>query len=283
MEFSIIVAVYNRPDYLWWCLKSLKHQNFKEFEVIVADDGSSGEKLEKIREYIEYFKNFYPIKYVWHEDKGNRKSLILNKAVKISKGDSYIFLDSDVIVERKFLEKYRDYFKKYERLKRFFFTGNVIFLSKRISDIIIKNKELKYEFVLKFIEKNFTLAEKLRYYFNVFKYLFEDFTKFKYPKGWGTNLAISKEAFYSVNGFNNEWFGRNEDSDLMRRMVLAGAKRISLNHTVKVYHLEHGRVFEPEHIRKEKRKRLKLEYYRANPHLIVTPNGVSQVDPLKTL
>ncbi len=279
MEISVIVAVYNRYKHLYWCLKSLINQTVKDFEIIIADDGSNGKNLEKIKEIIECFSKKCKIKHIWHEDLGNRKTLILNKAVKSSEGELLIFLDCDVIAEKKLIEKYLSYYNKFrEKYELFFFTGNVIFVKKRISDIILENPNLKYDFVLKFIKKNYPFSQKLQNYYFYLKYAVQDFFKTKYPKGWGANLFIPKKTFYSVNGFNNDWTGRNEDSDLMRRMVLKGAKRISLNNKIKVFHLEHGRVWEPEKIRKEKRRKLKWEYYKKHPEIIVAKNGVNEVE-----
>ena len=63
--------------------------------LIIADDGSrkdTYEMIEAIRPHLSY-----PVKHVWHEDKGFRKCDILNKAILASGTDYLLFSDGDCI------------------------------------------------------------------------------------------------------------------------------------------------------------------------------------------
>ena len=53
MKCSLIISVYNDIKTLILILEALKIQTEKEFEVIVADDGSDNDFVERLREYIE--------------------------------------------------------------------------------------------------------------------------------------------------------------------------------------------------------------------------------------
>ena len=94
---SILLATYNWPQALKLCLESLATQTDRDFEIIIADDGST----DSTKQVIEQLKASYPvaIEHLWQEDQGFRKTLILNQAIAAAHGDYLIFLDGDCIVQ----------------------------------------------------------------------------------------------------------------------------------------------------------------------------------------
>jgi len=102
---SILLATYNWPQALKLCLESLATQTDRHFEIIIADDGST----EDTRELIDKLKLLHPIAitHLWQEDRGFRKTQILNRAIAAAKGDYLIFLDGDCIVQPDFVEHHR--------------------------------------------------------------------------------------------------------------------------------------------------------------------------------
>ena len=69
MLISVIITTYNSPDFLKKCLDSFLTQCDKNFEIIIADDGSTS----STKNIIESFKNSdLKIYHAWHEDKGFR-------------------------------------------------------------------------------------------------------------------------------------------------------------------------------------------------------------------
>ncbi|MDX9925511.1 MAG: glycosyltransferase, partial [Ignavibacteriaceae bacterium] len=79
---SLIIAVYNNKKYLELVFAGLERQTFKDFEVIIADDGSNSSIAELLSEYKK--NSSFAIKHVWHDDKGFRKNKILNEAIRHS-------------------------------------------------------------------------------------------------------------------------------------------------------------------------------------------------------
>ena len=75
-SISVIISTYNKPHFLEKVLTGYCFQTFNDFEIIIADDGSSNET----KEMITKFEQFIPQKiyHVWHEDNGFRKCKILN-------------------------------------------------------------------------------------------------------------------------------------------------------------------------------------------------------------
>ena len=92
---SVIITTYNKPRELELVLCGLAAQIVAPAEILVADDGSSPETAALIKKWSSQCDT--PIKHVWHEDRGFRKSKICNEAVKQARGNYLIFLDGDSI------------------------------------------------------------------------------------------------------------------------------------------------------------------------------------------
>lgn len=92
---SVIVTTYNKPRELELVLCGLAAQIVAPGEILIADDGSTEETAKLIQKWSSLCDT--PIKHVWHEDNGFRKSKICNEAVKQASGDYLIFLDGDSI------------------------------------------------------------------------------------------------------------------------------------------------------------------------------------------
>src|SRR5262245_659867 len=92
-DLSVIVSTYNRPDALGACLRSLGRQTAKDFEVVVADDGSASQTRDLIDAWKP--KLGVPLAHVWQEDRGFRLAEIRNRAAAASAGDYLVFLDGD--------------------------------------------------------------------------------------------------------------------------------------------------------------------------------------------
>src|SRR5690554_2052679 len=102
MKPSLLISIYNWPEALELVLMSVENQSVGPRELLIADDGSS----EKTKQLIDAFakKSQIPIKHFWHEDKGFRKSKILNKAVAGSTSDYIIQTDGDCIMHKDFVK-----------------------------------------------------------------------------------------------------------------------------------------------------------------------------------
>ncbi len=101
---TVIFTTYNQPAWLQKTLWGFVSQRFREFEIIVADDGS-GEETRKIIEEIAK-ETEIPIRHLWQEDKGFRKCRILNKAIVASQSDYLIFTDGDCIPHPDFVQNH---------------------------------------------------------------------------------------------------------------------------------------------------------------------------------
>ena len=100
IKYSFIVPVYNTEKYLKKCLDSLVNQTYKDFEIIVVNDGSTDKSSNIILKYQKKYKNIIVI------DKENEGlSMARNRGVQKSSGKYIIFVDSDDYVSNKLLEE----------------------------------------------------------------------------------------------------------------------------------------------------------------------------------
>jgi glycosyltransferase involved in cell wall biosynthesis len=86
--FSVIIPTYNRRHLFDIALKSVLNQTYKDFEVIVVDDGSTDQTNEVIKNFDDA-----RIKYLYQENHG--VSHARNRGLGISRGKFIAFLDSD--------------------------------------------------------------------------------------------------------------------------------------------------------------------------------------------
>lgn len=99
MTIGVIISTYNNPAWLEKTLWGYMCQLRAADEIIIADDGSKPEARNMVMRYEDKL----PIKYVWHEDKGFRKTKILNEALKVAESDYLIFTDQDCVPRNDFI------------------------------------------------------------------------------------------------------------------------------------------------------------------------------------
>lgn len=106
MYYSLIIPVFNRPDHIEALLKCLVKQKFTDFEVLIIESGSS------IRSdaVVESFKNQLNISYYYKGNDGQGFSR--NYGMARAKGDYFIILDSDILLDEDYVWQVDDYLKK---------------------------------------------------------------------------------------------------------------------------------------------------------------------------
>lgn len=100
IKISIVIPIYNAEKYLYEALDSIKNQTFKNYEVILVDDGSKDKSGKMCDLYCAKDKRFQVI----HQDNCGA-AIARNNGSNIAKGKYIIFLDADDIFKLDFLEK----------------------------------------------------------------------------------------------------------------------------------------------------------------------------------
>ena len=131
-RISLIVSTYNRPDALDAALRALSRQSDKNFEIVVADDGSGPQTSDVIQAWTR--KVGVPLRRVWQEDSGFRLAEIRNRAILASAGDYVVFLDGDCLARSDFIAAHRLLAEP-----GFFVAGNRVLVSRDLTQDILAN------------------------------------------------------------------------------------------------------------------------------------------------
>lgn len=104
-RLSVIVATYEWPEALGLVLRALSEQSDRNFEVVVADDGSGADTAEIVSRWEKAFVG--ELKHVWQPDLGWRKSRILNVGALEAQGDYLLYVDGDSLPRPRFIAAVR--------------------------------------------------------------------------------------------------------------------------------------------------------------------------------
>jgi glycosyltransferase involved in cell wall biosynthesis len=232
---SVIVTTYNREDALEAVLRSLSRQSEREFEIIVADDGSRPATAGLIESWKSRMP--VPLRHVWHEDRGFRLAEIRNRAILACTGGYCIFLDGDCIARRDFIAAHR---RLAER--RCFVTGNRVLLSQRLSKRILSEKleperwSLKRLIATRWQGDINRAAPLIRLPLGPGRKL----AGARWKGARGSNMAFFRDDLIRVDGFDAAFTGwGREDSDLFIRLIRSGIRRKDGRFATGVLHLWH--------------------------------------------
>ena len=268
-KVSVIMTTYNQPEWLRKVLWGYEAQTIKNFEIVIADDGSRPET----KVVIDWFKenSKLSIIHVWHPDEGYQKCRILNKALMAATGDYLIFTDGDCIPRNDFIETHL----KYSALGYFLSGGAIrlpMDLSKMLSEGLIKSQvafERKW-LLNNGLDKVFKSTKLIKTkYFGIFM----NFITTAKATWNGGNASGWKKDFFEIDGFNEELLYGGQDREFGQRLRNLGIKPKQVRYSAICLHLEHGRPYKTkESIQRNKDIRKMVKQTRT----IKTPNGISK-------
>ena len=267
MTLSVIFSTYNSEEWLEKVILGFSVQTFRDFEIIIADDGSRAatkELIDRLRLEISI-----PILHVWQEDNGFQKSQILNKAILAATSDYLIFTDGDCIPREDFVEVHFKF-----REQGYFLSGGYYKLPMDISKAITKEDIIKQNcFNLKWLK-----SQGLKSSFKNIKFTASGFLSkvlnFTTPTNasWnGHNSSGWKKDLIEVNGFNQEMQYGGQDRELGERLFNKGLKSKQIRYSAICVHLDHKRGYVNEETWK---KNFAIRENTRKNKVIKTPIGI---------
>jgi glycosyltransferase involved in cell wall biosynthesis len=232
---SVVITTYNRPDALESVVRACFMQNDKNFEIIIADDGSAANTRNCVERLAEDAP--VPVRHVWQPDEGFRAAMARNRGTLAGRGEYIIFLDGDCIPQRDFIARHRAL-----SAPGCLVSGSRILMSERLTRRVLEEGIAIPETGLATRmgwrlhgDLNKTLQLGLRW---------PDLGRVRNSFSWrrikSCNLGVWRSDLERVNGFDESFTGwGHEDSDLVVRLFHAGVKRKDGAFATEVFHLWH--------------------------------------------
>jgi glycosyltransferase involved in cell wall biosynthesis len=276
MASSVVVTTYNQPRQLELVLWGYAAQTFRDFEVVVADDGSGPETraaIERMRA-----ETGLRIVHVWHEDRGFRKTEILNRAILAASGDYLVFTDGDCIPRDDLLAVHA---RLAERGR--FLSGGYLKLpaavTAAIGDDDVRSMRVADPAWLRAhgwrggrhalrLVRSPALAAAL-----------DRLTPTK-PTWNGHNAGGWKDDIVAVNGYDTDMAYGGLDRALGERLENAGIRGVQVRFRAPVLHLHHERPYvDPEKVRRNRAFRARIR----QEGIVRAPRGIDELAPDPTL
>lgn len=202
--YSIIIPLYNRPQEIEELLKSLTHQKYTNFEVIVVDDGSQ----PPAKSVIEAFNTRLNLQYLYQSNAG--QGMARNAGFAIAKGEYFIVFDSDCLIPEDYLINVDEALTQYEWDA---FGGP----DRAHPSFSALQKAISYSMTSTFTTGGIRGNKK---HLGIF-----------HPRSF--NMGISRETWNRTGGFR--WRNQSEDMEFSIRMHEMGLK-VGLIPDAAVYH-----------------------------------------------
>ncbi len=236
MKTTLLITTYNWPEALRLVLESAFRQTALPDEIVIADDGSGEETRTLIKEMTA--KSPVPIKHVWHEDKGFRKTIVLNSAVAVCRGDYILQVDGDCILSPHYVEDHIAMAKP-----GYFAGGKRIVLTEEMTRRTLGEGRLSYS-VLGLLRKKKGLREvkSLLRLPHLMKWYSERISRTRAHEMpiAGFSFSFWKKDFVAVNGYDETMEGWGfEDIDIAYRLGMLGIRHTPIRFGGYVFHLWH--------------------------------------------
>lgn len=243
MRCSVIITTYNAPQWLEKVFWGYLYQDEPDFELVIADDGSGPETKALIDRYKNRFK--HPIRHIWHEDVGFRKTRILNHAIVASQSDYLIFTDGDCIPRDDFVSQHLALAKP-----GYYLSAATFRLPLTLSQAISKEDVAKGRvFDTKWLRKN-----KLNRPFKMWRVglrsawfgaLIDTIIPTK-PTWNGANSSGWKQDLIAANGFDHTMAYGGLDVEMGYRLLNHHIKPRRVRNRIICVHLDHARGYVSE-------------------------------------
>ena len=202
--FSVVIPLYNKQNHIKNTIKSALQQSFKDFELIIVDDGSTDESLTEA-------KQIYDNRITIYSQNNSGASKARNFGIKKANSEYIALLDADDIWQPNHLQEHHRSIKQYP--------SGALFCNayeqKLSNNCVIKGTY------------NVDKKDELQIIDDYFK------ASIIHPIGWTSAIVFNKKAFFDIGAFNPNYIS-GQDLDLLIRFGLK--KTIVFNPTITSCH-----------------------------------------------
>ncbi|MGH7457499.1 MAG: glycosyltransferase [Longimicrobiaceae bacterium] len=270
MKTSVIVSTYNQPAWLKKVLYGYAVQSVRGFELIVADDGSGAETRAVIERVCG--ETGLEVLHLSHQDRGYRRSVILNRATLAAGGEYLIFTDGDCVPRSDFVARHQELARPGR-----FLSGGAVMIPLETSRAISKDDVTTGRFA----RAGWLGAHGWwpgRHFLRLLEAgplpkLLDRMTTTR--ASWNLNNSSTwREAVLEANGMDNEMTYGGADRALGERLERLGLRGIQARHRLVCVHLDHGRPYRTcGSVVKNKRNRAS----QRRSGSVRAPSGISQL------
>lgn len=215
MTLTVVVATYEWPEALDAVLRGLADQSERDFEVVVADDGSGPATAEVVERW--------GVRHVRQDDEGYRLARVRNLGAREARGDYLVFIDGDVIPRRHFVRAMRQ-----AAVPSWFLAGKRLELDRGLSKRVLSEGVPIQRWSLPHWAVHYERARPLwaltpRDRRRPGRDGVPEFVP--HADGYGFLLGVSRADFERVNGYDARYAGwGGEDVDIALRLRRAGLR-----------------------------------------------------------
>lgn len=269
MKITVIASTYNAEEWLEKVLLGYRCQTWRDFELIVADDGSR----ESTRALVERVAADYPVplRHVWHEDKGYRRQEILNVAILEARHDYLLFTDGDCIPRRDFVQVHAEQAEPGR-----FLSGGYCKLSMKLSKAIgpddIRDGRAFDRGWLR-AQDRLGLSNTLKLGAGTVTAKLLDTITTTRPTFNNCNSSAWKSDLLAINGYDERMKYGGPDRELGERLENNGIRGKQVRHRAVCVHLDHARGYKT---RESVERNLAIRAQTRAQRITWTPYGIDK-------
>lgn len=235
---TLIISIYNQAPQLRRVLETVARQSNRDFDIVIADDGSA----DAVEPIINAFREQHPgfgLSHLWHEDRGFHKTIILNKAYRAARGEYLIVIDGDMLLHDRFIENHL----RHARPDRVLCGYRGVKLGEQITAELLSGER-------HFSQNMFTLSwqalrgqlEEVSRGLVINNPTLRRLVARRSKRLSGCNFSTYRDNLFRVNGMDEtiRVYGF-EDFELGHRLGLAGIRLVDVSRSCNTYHLDHGK------------------------------------------
>jgi glycosyltransferase involved in cell wall biosynthesis len=236
---TVIISTYNSEAALQKVLLGYLSQTYRDFELIVADDGSGPGTADLVNEFGS--RAWFPVRHLWHEDQGYRRQEILNQAIVNASCDYILFTDGDCIPRSDFLAVHAAHARPGH-----FLSGGYCKLGSAVSSLIGTEQIASGAcFDIDYLGRHerLGLSNRLKLGSGQAMARFLDAVTTAKATFNNCNVSAWKADLLAVNGYDERMKYGGADREIGERLVNRGIRGIQIRHRAVCLHLDHPRPY----------------------------------------